>query len=133
MAKYATAHQIDQDVIGSDTLERAETPVIDLVHLSRQTLGDNALEIELLTLFDRQAQQFASRLGAPMTPGEGKWRAELAHTLKGSARAVGAFALGEAAEAYEEAIRAEAPDLALTWRRLATAIGRAHGEIAGLL
>ncbi len=74
--------------------------VLDLVHLSRQTLGEEALEGELLALFDRQAGDAMGRLSAPF----GK-RAEIAHMLKGSARAVGAFGVAEAADRLETAIR----------------------------
>jgi len=108
-------------------------PAVDLVHLSRQTLGDAALETELLTLFDRQAQQFAARLGQPMRPDESRWRADLAHTLKGSALAIGAFGVGRAAQAYEDAARAETADLPLRLARLDAAIGAARRVIAELL
>ncbi len=133
MATSATAEKFDLPTIGPSEREPASELVIDLVHLSRQTLGDSALESELLTLFDRQALHFAVRLGTVPTAGEARWRAELAHTLKGSARAIGAFHLGDAAEAYEAAIRSDAPDLTSTWRRLEAAIDRAHEEIRRLL
>ena len=70
-----------------------EPAVLDLVHLSRQTFGDHALEIELLTLFERQAAQLSARLGGARAPGDAGARMELAHMLKGSARSVGAFAV----------------------------------------
>jgi HPt (histidine-containing phosphotransfer) domain-containing protein len=81
---------------------RAETP-IDLVHLARQTLGDRELEAELLALFDRQAARIADRLKTPVA---GTASADLAHKLKGSARAVGANAVAIAADHYEHAARA---------------------------
>lgn len=77
---------------------------IDLVHLSRQTLGDRALETELLSLFERQAAQAIERLQQPNGNGERRWRHDLAHTLKGSARAVGAGRVAAAAQSYEEAL-----------------------------
>jgi HPt (histidine-containing phosphotransfer) domain-containing protein len=107
--------------------------IIDLVHLSRQTLGDAALESELLTLFKNQAQQFAKRLAGPSPHGDEKWRADLAHTLKGSARAVGAFRVARAAENYETAIRSRAANVDDSWRRLAKAIEVTEAEIAVLL
>ncbi len=79
---------------------------IDLVHLARQTMGDRALEVELLALFDRQAGQIAQRLGELDLAGVESWRADLAHKLKGSARAVGAHAVAAAAENYEHCARA---------------------------
>ena len=74
---------------------------IDLVHLARQTMGDRALEGELLALFDRQAGQIAEQLGRADAEATDFSRASLAHKLKGSARAVGAHEVAAAAENYE--------------------------------
>jgi HPt (histidine-containing phosphotransfer) domain-containing protein len=86
---------------------------IDLVHLARQTMGDSALEVELLALFDRQAGQIAEQLRRCELGADGFSRADsvswidtasrvgLAHKLKGSARAVGAHEVAAAAENYE--------------------------------
>ncbi|HMN72302.1 MAG TPA: Hpt domain-containing protein [Rhodoblastus sp.] len=104
---------------------------IDLVHLARQTFGERDLESELLRLFDRQSRQIVERLtDGPVS--EGRWRADLAHTLKGSARAVGAFGVAAAAEAYELDARAGA-DPARALSTLAGAVESAHGAIAELL
>lgn len=74
-----------------------ERPV-DLVHLARQTLGDRALEREVLGLFQVQARAiFAQLQSIP----QAQARLDLAHTLKGSARAVGAWKVAEAAEFCE--------------------------------
>ena len=82
--------------ISAESYVQADMPIvsdgrpIDLVHLSKQTFGERDLESELLRLFDRQSRQIVDRLtDGPVT--ESRWRADLAHTLKGSARAVGAF------------------------------------------
>ena len=82
---------------------------IDWAHLARQTMGDAELEVELLALFSTQAGEFGGKLGS--APSD-KARLDLAHTLKGAARAIGAFALGDAAEEYESAVAAAegAPD-----------------------
>jgi HPt (histidine-containing phosphotransfer) domain-containing protein len=134
MGKFAAAETIAMEPSVEEAAnDRAIVPAIDLVHLSRQTLGDSALEAELLILFDRQALQLAGRLAPAVKSGEANWRADLAHTLKGSARAVGAFQVGDAAEAYEIAVRAEAPDLELAFKRLHAAVDRARKEIAALL
>lgn len=74
-----------------------ERPV-DLVHLARQTLGDRGLEREVLGLFQVQARAIYAQLE---TVSETNLRHDLAHTLKGSARAVGAWKVAEAAEACE--------------------------------
>jgi HPt (histidine-containing phosphotransfer) domain-containing protein len=112
---------------------RAQAPIIDLVHLSRQTLGDSALENELLRLFVVQAQQYAAWLEESFAPGDALKRADLTHRLKGSARAIGAFPLADAAEAYEDALRAGAEDVASAARRLAGALKDARLAAAQLL
>jgi HPt (histidine-containing phosphotransfer) domain-containing protein len=70
---------------------------IDLVHLARTTLGDRALEREVLQLFDRQSDILIARMrtAAPAA------MAALAHTLKGSARGIGAWRVARAAELLE--------------------------------
>jgi HPt (histidine-containing phosphotransfer) domain-containing protein len=103
-----------------------DAPTIDLVHLSRQTLGDSALESELLRLFVVQAQQYSAWLEEAFAPGDAAKRADLTHRLKGSARAIGAFPLAEATESYEEALRAGARDTAGERRRLAEALEQAQ-------
>lgn len=115
----------------------AERPIfagdrpIDLVHLARQTFGERDLESELLRLFDRQSRQIVERLtDGPVS--EARWRADLAHTLKGSARAVGAFGVAAAAEAYELDARAGA-DPARALGVLSVAVAAAHEAIAELL
>ena len=56
---------------------------IDFEHLSRMTLDDPALECEVLTMFAAQSAKLLRQLAA-LPPEAGA----LAHTLKGSARAV---------------------------------------------
>src|ERR1700733_12543314 len=73
---------------------------IDSAHLDRMTLGDAGLEREVLAMFSGQAVGLIARL-ATLPPDV----MALAHTLKGSARAIGAFRVADAAEAMEAAIR----------------------------
>src|SRR5436190_17631267 len=73
---------------------------IDIAHLKRMTLGNAGLEREVLAMFERQAVRLFGALAA--CPADA---AEIAHTLNGSARAVGAFAVADAAEAVEAALR----------------------------
>src|SRR3954465_4768013 len=70
---------------------------IDLVHLARTTLGERTLEREVLQLFDRQASLLIERMQT--APADAL--PALAHTLKGSARAIGAAHVARAAEAVE--------------------------------
>ena len=73
--------------------------VIDDAHLARMTLGDQALEREVLEIFLRQATLMIERIeGAE--PG---LAAAAAHTLTGSARGVGAWRVAQAAERLEQA------------------------------
>lgn len=107
---------------------------IDLVHLSRQSLGDRALEIELLSLFERQAGQTVARLAVRSAGGDRRWRRDLAHTLKGSARAVGAMAVAAAAEAYEDALTgADAPATAAACEALVAAVAQARTAVLEFL
>lgn len=73
---------------------------IDLAHLASQTGGDKTLEEEVLHLFVRQAALLSRDLKVNSDCDQ---RKRLAHTLKGTARSVGAFKVAELAEAIEEA------------------------------
>jgi len=72
---------------------------VDLVHLSKYTLGNRSLENELLGLFRNQADIYLARLDGAGDDKE--WR-DAAHSLKGSARGLGAWTLGELAEEAEK-------------------------------
>jgi HPt (histidine-containing phosphotransfer) domain-containing protein len=115
-----------------DEETRIEAPVLDLVHLSRQTFGDHALETELLTLFQHQAAHFADRLRAPRSVDDARARMELAHMMKGSANTVGAFGVARAAEAYGAALRAGAAH-APACETLLAEIGKAQAAITDIL
>ncbi|EKS27529.1 Hpt domain-containing protein [Afipia felis] len=69
---------------------------LDLSYLRSMTLGDVHLEREVLEMFKTQTRDLLAQLAS-----HPENSAELAHTLKGSARAVGAFEVGEAAYALE--------------------------------
>lgn len=74
-------------------------PVIDLVHLRRFTMGNAGVEAEVLQLF---LQQVPRSLDDLRTAADAwAWKVA-AHTLKGSARAVGAWKLAEHAESAEK-------------------------------
>ena len=111
------------------------SPAIDLVHLSAQSLGDRDLELELLQLFDRQSEQILLRLEAGLALGERRWVRDLCHTLKGSARAVGAVHVAAAADQYGEALMSPAGDAELLALRgaLAARVREARAKIADLL
>ncbi len=71
---------------------------VDLVHLARYTLGNRALEREVLELFRTQSEIYLARLKEAGT--EKAW-AEAAHTIKGSARGIGAWRVASTAESAE--------------------------------
>jgi len=102
---------------------------IDLVHLARMTLGERSLEREVLQLFDRQAAILMGRMQTAPADSVGA----LAHTLKGSARAIGAVRVARAAEAVEFVDMAAAADVARALAVLRTATEEARSFIADLL
>ena len=71
---------------------------IDFAHLRRYTLGDVALEKEVLQLFLYQLPQTIKALGDAVSDRD--WMIA-AHTLKGSCRAVGAWRIAGLAENAE--------------------------------
>jgi HPt (histidine-containing phosphotransfer) domain-containing protein len=103
---------------------------IDLVHLARMTLGDRSLEREVLQLFDRQASMLIARVREGSRCAVGA----LAHTLKGSARGIGAGRVACAAEAVEMASASAADaELKAAIERLAAAAEEARAVITELL
>ena len=73
---------------------------IDVDHLKRMTLGDESLEREVLAMFSAQSVSLIGALAA--LPAEAR---EIVHTLQGSARAIGAFAVADAAASLETALK----------------------------
>ncbi len=71
---------------------------IDIGYLDWYTAGDQAVRGEILALFHGQAAQWLSQF-SPDLPDE-EWHL-LAHSLKGSARGIGAFGLADLAETAE--------------------------------
>lgn len=98
--------------------KRDMTGALDAAHLEQFTGGDPALTEEVLGLFAEQVSMW-SRVLDPALPDQA-WQ-DAAHTLKGAALGVGAFALADACRAAEEAAQ-EGParrDGALVRLRLA--------------
>lgn len=73
---------------------------VDREHLAGYTGGDKALEAELVAFFAENAVLYIKDLAA--APDAEAWRAA-AHKLKGAARSIGAFLLGNEAEKAEKA------------------------------
>jgi len=100
---------------------------IDFEHLKRMTLGDVRLEQEVLAMFSAQAAELVNTLAAmPSDAGA------LAHTLKGAARAIGAFAVADAA-ARLEAVMGSGSDPSDSLAELGDAVSLARAAIEALL
>lgn len=72
---------------------------IDLVHLGQQTMGDEALESELLGMFSTQSRIYLKMI---LNSCDSPTRIRAAHSLKGASRSIGAFQLGDLAEQAEK-------------------------------
>ena len=101
---------------------------IDREHLSKMTLGERSLEREVLELFDQQATMLTGRMreAAPAVI------AASAHTLKGSARGIGAWRVARAADAVERAA-CNQTQLKLAVDRLGASVSEAKAVIAEVL
>lgn len=73
-------------------------PAVDLEHLRRYTLGEAALETELFEAFLPSAGRYIEQLSGTLNDDD--W-SRTAHALKGAARGIGAFDLGELAARVE--------------------------------
>lgn len=86
---------------------------IDMSHLARYTGGDRTLNTEILKLFNGQLNDMVGQLLTVLQQRDvRRWR-EVTHTLKGAARGVGAFAVGEAAAAAEPIDPSQSQDRAI--------------------
>jgi HPt (histidine-containing phosphotransfer) domain-containing protein len=82
----------------ADREDRPTGDPIDLAYLARFTLGNSALEREVLQLFAEQTPLYLAALREARL--RKAWR-EAAHSIKGSASAVGAWRLARSAEMAE--------------------------------
>jgi HPt (histidine-containing phosphotransfer) domain-containing protein len=100
---------------------------IDIEHLQRMTLGDADLEREVLAMFSAHAVQLAEKLASlPADAGA------LAHTLKGSARSIGAVGVAEAAARLETLIK-NGGDQSEALAELGDAVALARSAIDAIL
>jgi hypothetical protein len=103
---------------------------IDLVHLAKQCLGDEGLELEILRLFDTTIATYYARLRAAATPEQ---IAMNLHAIKGAASGVGAWTIADMAAALEADIRGGQPMVAERVDDLGLAVEDVRGYIARLL
>lgn len=86
------------DVENANRVARTARPV-DLVHLSSMTMGDRALELEILNMFVGQAPAYFEMA---TSASDAKEVYRVAHTIKGAARGIGAFELADIAKEAED-------------------------------
>jgi HPt (histidine-containing phosphotransfer) domain-containing protein len=120
-------------VLAKPTKQSSTRPTeqaIDVAHLGRMTFGEKGLEGEVLRLFNRQAAMLLARMQAASPDAVPSF----AHTLKGSARGIGAWQVAKAAEAVELAAGVgDAAALRDALKTLAVAVAVARAAITELL
>ena len=112
------------------------TQPVDIDHLNRYTGGNRALNEEILRLFDDQCSEILGRLEGQLLLDAADidkiWR-ESAHALKGAARGVGAFSLGDSAAAAENTNIADRQAAIEALTSLKTRAAIVHDFIAAVL
>ena len=94
---------------------------VDFAYLESYAANDRQVIVEVLGLFQAQAGLWAAQLADP-----GQDRRDLAHTIKGAARGIGATALGDVSDLVEQGASDQVP-------ALKAAIDEALGDIATYL
>lgn len=84
---------------GAAVKSAADAPVLDLAFLSRYSMGNSDLEAELLGLFRAQLRAQSTAVAGAADAEAWKFAT---HTLKGAARAMGAWPIAGIAERLEE-------------------------------
>jgi len=95
--------------LNASPLSGQKPATIDEEHLGRMTLGDRSLEREVLEIFARQTTLTLGRIAGAKRV----CAAAAAHTLKGSARGIGAWRVADAAERLEQVAAGDADEQAL--------------------
>ena len=114
-------------VTQSETLPHARSMrPIDLVHLAKQCLGDENLELEILRLFDTTVKTYFGRLELAANYDD---LALNLHSIKGAASGVGAWTIADLAKGCETEMQAGRP---LTSERIAD-LGIAVEEVRNFI
>jgi HPt (histidine-containing phosphotransfer) domain-containing protein len=103
---------------------------IDLVHLAKQCLGDENIEIEVLRLFDTTLKTYYGRLKLASSFDD---LAIVLHSIKGAAAGVGAWDIAEQAKGLETELRDGRPLRAERIDDLGMAVEEARDFISRLL
>jgi HPt (histidine-containing phosphotransfer) domain-containing protein len=108
---------------------------IDLVHLAKQCLGDENLELEILRLFETTLKTYYERL--KLAQGFDDLAMNL-HSIKGAASGVGAWTITDMAKAMETELRSGRPirseridDLGIAVEEVRVFIGELLGKAEG--
>lgn len=110
--------------------EDAGRPV-DLVHLAKYTMGNRELEREVLTLFTKQSLIYLDRL---RNAADKQTWCEAAHTLKGSARGIGAWQVADVVASLEHLSgKRSGGEKAVLVEALCDSVDEANGFIESLL
>ncbi len=118
---------INSDSARSGSAEASEA--FDLHHLNKSTFGSRELALEVLALFDRQAERLLVDVAdAP----DAATRRIAAHTLKGAALGVGALGVAAAAEEIERGIEDPVEAIGAV-ARLSARITEARLAVAALI
>lgn len=109
---------------------------VDLDHLNIYTGGDETLNCQILGLFDSQCHEIIEKLAKLAEDEEADDSAknwlEVVHSLKGAARGVGAFELGEIAAHAEKISLSNQAEVLETLQRLKANAAHVHQFIDNL-
>jgi len=103
---------------------------IDLVHLAKQCLGDENLELEVLRLYDTTVSTYLMRLERASNADE---LAINLHSIKGASTGVGAWTIADLAKAAEGELRSGGALSTETVADLAMAVEEVRGFIRTML
>ena len=95
-------------VVENALIESVKRPMrpVDLVHLAKQCLGDENLELEILRLFDTTLGTYFARLRLATSFDD---LAINLHSIKGASAGVGAWGVADLAGALEKDLRGGRP------------------------
>jgi hypothetical protein len=83
-------------------------PVLDLAQLARRTMGDDALQVEVLSLFATEVERLLRQVEVAPDP---QVRVDRLHAMISLARGIGAQRLAQEARLLRTRIAEEEPDL----------------------
>ena len=98
-------------------------PLFDAAQLHRRTMGDGALQVEVLSLFVTEVERLMRQVEDAQDP---HVRGDRLHAIIGLARNTGAVRLAQAARQLETEIAVENPDLAPLRAALSETLAYVH-------